>query len=42
MQAKLKNEIERVGKDLKIHQREADKLEYEGEENEKDLKCSKE
>ena len=26
-------EIDRVGKELKIHQREVDRLEYEGEEN---------
>ena len=42
MLQKLKEEIERVSKDLKTQQREADKLEYEGEENEKDLKRSKE
>ena len=32
---------ERVGKELKLSQREADRLEYEGEENEKDMKSSK-
>ncbi|CDW78995.1 structural maintenance of chromosomes protein 2-1-like [Stylonychia lemnae] len=37
----LKNEIERITRDLKINQREVDKLEYEGEENEKDMKSSK-
>jgi len=42
MHGKLKNEIEMVTRELKINQREVDKLEYEGEENEKDMKSSKE
>lgn len=41
MHEKLRNEIERVAKDRKVYQREVDKLEYELEENEKDLKNSK-
>ena len=42
MLQKLKNEIEIVTRELKLNQREVDKLEYEGEENEKDMKSSKE
>jgi hypothetical protein len=42
MHLKLKNEIELVTRELKINQREVDKLEYEGEENEKDMKSSRE
>lgn len=41
MNHKLQVELERVGKELKIQQRENDRLEYEGEENEKDMKSSK-
>lgn len=41
MHLKLKNEIELVTRELKINQREVDKLEYEGEENEKDMKSSR-
>lgn len=41
MDQKLRIELERVGKELKLSQREADRLEYEGEENEKDMKSSK-
>jgi predicted nucleic acid-binding Zn-ribbon protein len=41
MHVKLRNEIELVTRELKTHQREVDKLEYEGEENEKDLRSSK-
>lgn len=41
MHEKLKIEIERVASDLKINQREVDKLEYEGEVNDKDMKSSK-
>lgn len=41
MHLKLKNEIEIVTRELKINQREVDKLEYEGEENEKDMKSSR-
>lgn len=40
MDYKLRMEIDRVGKELKIHQREVDRLEYEGEENDKDMKSS--
>jgi len=41
MHHKLRNEIELVTRELKHNQREVDKLEYEGEENEKDMKSSK-
>ena len=41
MNHKLQIELERVGKELKMQQRETDRLEYEGEENEKDMKSSK-
>ena len=41
MSSKLKIELDRVSKDLKVQQREVDRLEYEGEENEKDMKSSK-
>lgn len=41
MDHKLRVELERVGKELKQSQREVDRLEYEGEENEKDMKSSK-
>lgn len=41
MHHKLKCEIENVTRELKLNQREVDKLEYEGEENEKDMKSSK-
>jgi len=41
MHMKLKSEIEIVTRELKLNQREVDKLEYEGEENEKDMKNSK-
>ena len=42
MHLRLKTEIEVVTRELKVNQREVDKLEYEGEENEKDMKSSKE
>ena len=42
MYEKLKVEIERLTGELKRNQREVDKLEYEGEECEKDLKSSRE
>ncbi len=42
MHLKLRQEIELVTRELKLNQREVDKLEYEGEENEKDMKSSKE
>ena len=41
MHMKLRSEIDSVTKELKSHQREVDKLEYEGEENEKDLRSSR-
>ena len=41
MHQKLKLEIEQVTRELKVNQREVDKLEYEGEENETDMKSSK-
>ena len=40
MDYKLRAEIDRVGKELKLSQREVDRLEYEGEENDKDMKSS--
>jgi len=36
----LRAEIDRIGKELKLSQREVDRLEYEGEENDKDMKSS--
>lgn len=41
MHFKLKAEIETVMRELKGNQRDVDKLEYEGEENEKDMKSSR-
>ena len=41
MLQQLKEDIERVNKDLKLCRQENDKLEYEGEENIKDLNRSK-
>jgi len=41
MAYKLTGEIDRVHKEFKSQQRDADSLEYQGEEHEKDMRSSK-